>query len=144
MYATKDDMITRFGIRQINELESMHHDGELSTDKALIDATHQINSYLSVRYITPVVGSEFLTVIACNIARYRLYMNDSDGEVQKRYDEAIAWLKDVANGKANVTYATPLTAQEIQKTTVRPVAPVGASHKGGVFGDNVFAKLPRP
>lgn len=144
MYATYDDMVARFGRRQMSELESMHDDGELSVQKALADATEQMNSYLSVRYITPIVGSEYLTIVACNIARYRLYMNDSTGEVQKRYDEAMAWLKDVANSKANITFAKPLTTDEqgAIKVAVAPV--VGVSHQGGVFGNEVFGKLPRP
>lgn len=144
MYATYDDMVTRFGRRQINELESMHDDGELSVQKALADASEQMNSYLSVRYITPVTGSEYLTIVACNIARYRLYMNDSTGEVKERYDEAIAWLKDVASGRANITFATPLTADEQEAVKVAPAPVVGVSHKGGVFGNDVFGKLPRP
>lgn len=144
MYATYDDMVTRFGRRQMSELESMHDDGEFSVQKALTDATEQMNSYLSVRYITPIVGSEYLTIVACNIARYRLYMNDSTGEVQKRYDEAIAWLKDVANGNANITFAVPLDDEQMQAVKVAPVAPVGTHHKGRVFGDDVFGKLPRP
>lgn len=143
-YANHDDMIARFGIRQMNELQSMHDDGQLSVQKALSDAGEQINSYLSVRYITPIIGSEYLTIIACDIARYRLYMQNAEGEVQKRYDEAVAWLKDVSAGKANITFATPLTQDEEKAIKVAPASVVGMSHQGGVFGNEVFNKLPRP
>lgn len=143
-YANYDDMVARFGRRQMNELQSMHDDGELSVQKALMDAGEQINSYLSVRYITPIIGSEYLTIIACDIARYRLYMQNAEGEVQKRYDEAIAWLKDVSAGKANITFATPLTKDEEGMIKVAPAPVVGMSHQGGVFGNEVFGKLPRP
>lgn len=69
-------------------------------------------------------------------------MNDATGEPEDRYKEEIAWLKDVSAGKANVTFAEPLTADEQSKTYVKPAVPIGSSYPGQIFGDDVFAKMP--
>ena len=142
MYATREDMLVRFVAHEIVQLENMHNDGLDATNKALKDATEQINSYVSVRYSTPVNKTEYLTVIACNIARYRLYMVEATDEVKARYDEAVAWLKDVAAKKANITFAEPLTPDEQSKTYIKAVTPIGGSYPGQYFGDDVFATMP--
>ncbi|MGP5547807.1 phage protein Gp36 family protein [Psychrobacter alimentarius] len=142
MYATRDDLVGRFTEMSISQLESMHIDGLLATNNALSDAAETMNSYLSVRYQTPLVKTEHLKIICCNIARYYLYVNDATGEPEDRYNDALKWLQQVAAGKANVTFAEPLTAEEQQKTYVKPAVPIGSSYPGQIFGDDVFAKMP--
>lgn len=142
MYATRDDLVGRFGDMAIGQLESMHDDGLLATVNALSDATEKMNSYLSIRYQTPLVKTEHLKLVCCNIARYLLYVNDATGEPEDRYNDEIKWLKDVAAGRANVTFAEPLTDEEQQKTYVKPAVPIGSSYPGQIFGDDVFAKMP--
>ena len=142
MYATRDDLVGRFTEMSISQLESMHIDGLLATNNALSDAAETMNSYLSVRYQTPLVKTEHLKIICCNIARYYLYVNDATGEPEDRYNDALKWLQQVAAGKANVTFAEPLTAEEQSKTYVKPAVPIGSSYPGQIFGDDVFAKMP--
>ena len=60
MYATHDDLISRFGALAIAELESMHNDGSLAVNNALSDASEKMNSYLSIRYQTPLNKTEHL------------------------------------------------------------------------------------
>lgn len=143
MYATHNDLVNRFGALAIGELESMHNDGSLAVNNALSDATEKMNSYLSIRYNTPLTKTEHLKLVCCNIARYLLYMNDATDEVEKRYTEDIKWLQQVAAGKANITFAELLTADERQSTYIKPAVPVGNSYAGQVFGDDVFATMPR-
>ena len=142
MYATRDDLVTRFSDMAIGELESLHIDGLQATANALSDATEMMNSYLSIRYATPLNKTEHLKLICCNIARYLLYMNDATGEPEDRYTESIKWLEKVAQGKANVTFNEPLTDDEQQSTYIKPAVPIGDSYRGQVFGDDVFAKMP--
>lgn len=142
MYATRDDLVGRFTEMSISQLESMHIDGLLATNNALSDSAETMNSYLSVRYQTPLVKTEHLKIICCNIARYYLYVNDATGEPEDRYNDALKWLQQVAAGKANVTFAEPLTAEEQSKTYVKPAVPIGSSYPGQIFGDDVFAKMP--
>ena len=142
MYATRDDLVTRFSDMAIGELESLHIDGLQATANALSDATEMMNSYLSIRYSTPLNKTEHLKLICCNIARYFLYMNDATGEPEDRYTESIKWLEKVSQGKANVTFNEPLTDDEKQSTYIKPAVPIGDSYRGQVFGDDVFAKMP--
>lgn len=142
MYATRDDLVGRFGDMAVGQLESMYDDGLLATTNALSDATEKMNSYLSIRYQTPLNKTEHLKLVCCNIARYLLYMNDATEEVEKRYSEDIKWLQHVAAGKANITFAEPLSPAEQQSTYIKPAVPIGDSYKGQIFGDDVFAKMP--
>ena len=142
MYATHDDLISRFGELAIAELESMHNDGLLAVTNALSDASEKMNSYLSIRYKTPMNKTEHLKLVCADIARYLLYMNEPTDEVEARYKEAIKWLQDVGAGKANVTFAEPLTDDEQQSTYIKPAVPIGDSYRGQVFGDDVFATMP--
>tara|TARA_R110002126_G_scaffold151295_3_gene298299 strand:+ start:2155 stop:2592 length:438 start_codon:yes stop_codon:yes gene_type:complete len=142
MYATHDDLISRFGALAIAELESMHNDGLLAVTNALSDASEKMNSYLSIRYQTPLNKTEHLKLVCADIARYLLYMNEPTDEVESRYKEALKWLQDVGAGRANVTFAEPLTADEQQSTYVKPAVPIGSSYPGQIFGDDVFAKMP--
>lgn len=137
MYATPNDMAERFEY-EMNSFE------QVSIDKALSDATNQINSYLSSRYSVPVITSDsFLQLIACNIARYRLWDKKASDEVKERYKESVDWLKDVQAGKANVAGAKLLTTQEKAQLYPLPVTPIGNTNKGLVFGDDVFAMQPQ-
>ena len=142
MYATHDDLISRFGALAIAELESMHNDGLLAVTNALSDASEKMNSYLSIRYQTPLNKTEHLKLVCADIARYLLYMNEPTDEVESRYKEALKWLQDVGAGKANVTFAEPLTADEQQSTYVKPAVPIGSSYPGQIFGDDVFGMMP--
>ena len=142
MYATHDDLISRFGELAIAELESMHSNGLLAVNNALSDASEKMNSYLSIRYKTPLVKTEHLKLVCADISRYLLYMNEPTDEVEARYKEALKWLQDVGAGKANVTFAEPLTDDEQQGTYIKPAVPIGDSYRGQVFGDDVFAKMP--
>lgn len=142
MYATRDDLVGRFGDMAVGQLESMHIDGLLATTNALSDATEKMNSYLSIRYNTPLAKTEHLKLVCCNIARYLLYMNEATEEVEKRYSEDIKWLQHVAAGKANITFAEPLSPDEQTSTYIKPAVPIGDSYRGQVFGDDVFDKMP--
>ena len=142
MYATRDDMVAHFTESAISELESMHIEPSIATTKALTSASGKMDSYLSIRYRTPLAKTDNLNLVCCNIARYLLYMNDATGEPEDRYKEEIAWLKDVSAGKANVTFAEPLTPDEQQNTYVKPAVPSGNSYPGNVFGDDVFNTMP--
>lgn len=142
MYATRDDLVNRFSELAVGELESLHMDGLLAATNALSDATEKMNSYLSIRYKTPLIKTEHLKLVCCNIARYLLMMNEATEEVERRYNEDIKWLQQVANGKANVTFAEPLTPDEQDSSYVKPYVPIGDNYKGNVFSDDVFATMP--
>jgi len=78
--------------------------------RGLSDADGIINSYLSVRYPIPLaVTPSFLVAMACDIAIYRMAMTADrlTDEMRRRYEDAIAHLKDLATGKAGLGVPDP-------------------------------------
>lgn len=105
-YATQQDLEDRFGSQEIVELTNRAGGATIDTDvvsEALDDADATINGYLSTRYSLPLspVPSN-LVRFAADIARYFLHEDRATEGVKARYDAAIAWLKDVATGKAGL------------------------------------------
>jgi phage gp36-like protein len=74
-------------------------------DAALDAATGTVNGYLASRYDLPLssVGEDVKQACA-DVAAYRLasrhgYANEgANADLRQRYDDAIAWLRDVAKG----------------------------------------------
>lgn len=146
MYATRDDMITRFGT-EVEQLESMHPQGNTAVQSAIQDATEEINGYIGGRYALPLQNvPSNLERMACDIARYRLYFQQPTEEVRQRYDDAISFLKLVANNKAHLQIQDAVSNQIVddQPKNKPSTMPIGTSYKGGVFGDDVLNKMPSP
>lgn len=105
-YATLDDLVLAFGEQTIIDLTDRADPPAGSMDaavasRALEDATADINSYLGVRYATPVsVQRELLRACCCDIARYRLCGERVTDEVHARHENAMRWLRDIAAGRA--------------------------------------------
>ncbi len=66
-----------------------------------------IDGYLAVKYVTPITDPPpVLTAYALDIVRYRLYDDAAPEQVKERYANAIAWLRDIAQGKADIGVPT--------------------------------------
>lgn len=145
MYATRDDLIARFGT-EVEQLESMHPQGNTAVQSAIQDATEEIDGYLAGRYDLPLPNvPNNLKRLACDIARYYLYFQQPTELVEKRYEQAIDYLKMVANNKAHLSILDNQNQITEEKPQNSPVtAPVGTTYTGGVFGDDVLNKMPSP
>lgn len=143
MYATRDDLIARFGT-EVEQLESMHPQGNTAVQSAIQDATEEIDGYLAGRYDLPLPNvPNNLKRLACDIARYYLYFQQPTELVEKRYEQAIDYLKMVANNKAHLSILDNQNQITEEKPQNSPVtAPVGTTYTGGVFGDDVLNKMP--
>ena len=109
-YATQADLEATFTANEIAQLVS----GGRDVDEALTAAGEEADSYLATRYAVPVTANplpQHLVQAVCDIARYRLYAGAADEEVQNRYAQAVAWLKDVSAGRALLP-GVPLDAGE--------------------------------
>jgi phage gp36-like protein len=96
-YASRNDLEAAFTASEVAALESQGRD----IASALSAADQEIDSYLAVRYAVPVSPvPEHVVTIACDIARFRLFSSNSEGEPADRYKAAIIWLKDVSAGRA--------------------------------------------
>lgn len=109
-YAAQTDLEAAFTAQEIAQLTA----GGRNVADACDAASQEADSYLATRYAVPVTTTplpEHLVQAVCDIARYRLYAGAADPEVQNRYEQAVAWLKDVSAGRALLP-GVPLNAGE--------------------------------
>ncbi|MFH7767728.1 gp436 family protein [Acinetobacter sp. BSP-28] len=143
MYATESDLVARFG-DEIENLKTMLP-SQSSVQDAIQDATEEINGHIGGRYPLPLPNvPSNLKRMACDIARYRLYFQQPTEEVRKRYEDAIAFLKRVADNKAHLQIQLPETNQIVddQPKNKPSTLPIGTTYTGGVFGDAILDQMP--
>ncbi len=107
MYCTQDDLLA---LIPPGELAQLTTDAGSEPDAAVVNAAiaqagAEIDAYLAVRYRLPLAAvPDRLKSLAADIAAYHLYSRRSVmHEVrQKKYDQAVAFLKDVAAGRAEI------------------------------------------
>lgn len=125
-YCTQQDMVDRFGERDIITLTDIGVPATGAIDvtvltRALDDASAQIDAYLAARYALPLTSvPQILVQSACDIALYLLH-RDPPEPVIKRRDSAVAFLKDLATGKAQLGLTTneePATVQYSETTRI--------------------------
>lgn len=105
MYCTQQDLIDRFSERELIALtDFIDFSGAIEQtvlDKAILDAENEINGYLRLRYVLPLqYEPPELIAPACDITRYRLHRDGCPEEIATRYKLAVAYLRDLASGKA--------------------------------------------
>lgn len=104
-YATVEDLTRRFGveIQQVAESKAEDPTDDSPLDAVLTDASRLIDSYLRLRHAVPIQPvPEVLVGVCCDIARFKLHDDHAGEEISGRYKTAIAWLRDVADGKATL------------------------------------------
>jgi len=105
-YAVKQDLIDRFGEKELRELTDRVNRPPTTIDdvvvgRALADADGLIDGYIGKRYALPVAEvPPMLTKTAADLARYFLHGKaaDKDSPVTAAYNQAVAWLRDVSKG----------------------------------------------
>lgn len=105
-YATKQDLIDRFGVLELKQLTDRTNTPPTTIDdvvvnRALADATALADSYLGKSYDLPLsVTPPVLIKAVCDIARYYLHGKrvEKGDAISIAHDQALAWLKDVARG----------------------------------------------
>jgi phage gp36-like protein len=105
-YATRQDMIDRFGSDELMQLTDRANLGvidDTALNSALADADAEINTYLVGRYTLPLASvSPILTRFAADIARYQLFDTRASDQVIQRYKDAIAFFKQITAGNASL------------------------------------------
>ena len=143
MYATEADLVARFG-EEIGSLKLMVSSPTF-VDDAIQDAAEEINGHIGGRYPLPLPNvPSNLKRMACDIARYRLYFERPTEEVRKRYEDAIAFLKRVADNKAHLQIQLPETNVIVddEPKNKPSTTPIGTTYTGGVFGDEMLNRMP--
>ena len=142
MYATRDELVRRFGELEIASLEDQDSTGSpvpAVSLAALLDATQEADSYVAVRYPLPLpMVPTPLVVAVCDIARFRLYKDRPTEQVTYRYEAALKWLEKLAAGKVTIFFEPTVAPVEIPRA---PVA-IGVQYNGGVFGAATLGRMP--
>lgn len=110
-YVTKQDLIDRFGEQELIQLTDRVNKpastvNDTAVDLAIADASNLADSYLA-KVVTlpldPVPGA--LPKVVADLARYFLHGKAADKEspVTTAYEQAIAFLRDVAKGLVQLT-----------------------------------------
>lgn len=122
-YASQQDMIDRFGEGELVELTDRATPPTGAIDAAVVagalaDADAAIDGYIAVRYELPLPATPALLVrVACDIARKHLYKDAPLDEVTAAYKTAIALLRDISRGVAELDIAG---AEPAADTTAAP------------------------
>ena len=110
-YATRDDLVTRYGADEIEQRESVLPAGAVA--QALADADAVIEGYMVGLYRLPLSPAPAnLAQVACAIARYHLLGDAVTERARYDYKDAIDWLKDVRGGRVQLQGAAPVPANE--------------------------------
>lgn len=110
-YCTRDNLVQRFGQREIDNLLDRNNDSSDDTDtlaQTIADADALIDSYVSAQYSIPIDPvPQIIRYMSCDITRFMLWDDNAPDEVRARYDDAIARLKDIAKGMMKLPDSTP-------------------------------------
>jgi len=121
-YATRQDLDSINGADEVDLRLSILPDGEL--DRILENADAVINGYLVGRYTLPLspVPAE-LPQRAAAIARYSLLGESATERARNDFKDAMAWLKDVAQGVVLLQSAAVLPGSEPATVVMAETSP---------------------
>lgn len=125
-YATRQDLVDRFGATDIEMLD----DGGSETPRvyakvaaAITDASAEIDGVLAIAYDLPLYEGTYplLTQIACTLARHRLYDDAEPEGVKEAALRARTKLRAIADGKYRlVSTAGVLVARRTSAKAISP------------------------
>ena len=105
-YCVVQDLVDRFGAAEMAQLTDREHGTTLDSaaaQRAISDASSEMDSYLASRYRLPLPAAPPVLLVVCaDLARYLLYKDAPTEEVRQRAEDARAWLKDLAKGYAHL------------------------------------------
>src|SRR5579885_2918683 len=135
-YATVADMQNRYPARDLIAISDPSNQSIQTAviQQALNDASVEIDSYLESRFQLPLADPPaVLNLHCCTIAMYRLQslrpLHDLE-DARKRYDDAVQFLTQVAQGKLTLG----LSADNAEPTEANPSVMTDAGG-GGLTGD---------
>ena len=131
-YATPSELAQRYGEQEIVRLttpagQDLGGIGMEAAETALTLASSLIDSYVRKRYRCPMdVPPDEIRRVCLDIARYELSTGDGKSpgdEVKERNRAAMAWLRDIADGRVVLELDEVATGDEsyAQAETRRPV-----------------------
>jgi phage gp36-like protein len=115
-YAQQSDLVPlRLTQKELTELTDDTGSGQINADivtAALEEASGRVESYCRQRYVTPLQQSDDVKGLTLDIAIYLLFSRRRNArpneQVRERFDDAIAFLREISTGKASLDQ--PVTA----------------------------------
>jgi phage gp36-like protein len=110
-YATTDDLIARFGLRELVQLTDRATPAtdqpDLAVAQTALDAAEaMIDGYVGAKYALPLLTTPLLlTDVACDLARYRLFADQATDLVIQRNKEAVETLRRISAGAIKIDAA---------------------------------------
>ena len=107
-YCTPEDLLSRYGLEELFQLAPGPHGqpDQAKVQRACDDAGDMVDGYIAKRHTLPLSATPRLLVrLSAAIARYDLYLGGDrqpTEQVKTERDHAIAFLRDVAMGKADL------------------------------------------
>jgi phage gp36-like protein len=144
-YADRLDFVDAFGERETLMLTNLDNPNATAINpvplnKALDDATAEINTYVASRYIVPLASTPTVVNRYClDIARYMLDRIRSREDVRLRYEDALKWLGMLASGKVsigadllgtNISQTAPSLDASGARSSVAPAIDLGGFWRG--------------
>lgn len=105
MYCSVNEMAKRFGQKELDKLARADDKSFDATqvEQAITDATDRIDGYLTSRYTLPFASvPSVLNSICADMARYFLFDSNAPERIEKRYSDAINFLKGVSRGEVSL------------------------------------------
>ncbi len=103
-YATAAELSDHLGVDRYTDLADRDQDGSVDSAavaQALTSASSIADSYVT-RYLPIATAPRMLVDAVLEIAVYKLAGNRATTDERQRYEDAIAWLKDVAAKRASL------------------------------------------
>lgn len=104
-YTCRSRLESSFSVEEISQLVDDARSPDDTLEQAIRGACSIIDGYLGALYQLPLVAPvpDLVAGIADDLARYRLWDDKAPAEVRRRYEDAIALLKDVSKGVVRLT-----------------------------------------
>ena len=125
-YATQSELTPlRLTQAELVQLTDDTNSGEVNAavvSAALEEASGKVDSYCRARYVTPLQVGDDVVGLTIDIALYLLFSRRRNAKmtetIRTRYEDAMAFLKDIASEKASLDQ--PLTQAQPQASTAGP------------------------
>lgn len=119
-YAAQSDLVPlRMSQKDLTELTDDDFTGQVNVaivTAALEEASGRVDSYCRGRYVTPLQVGDDVKSLTLDIAMYLLFTRRRETRitdtVQERFNQAIAFLKDISAGKASLDQPVTQTAAQ--------------------------------
>lgn len=109
-YATPEELIAATPEHLVAQLTGTEEPDEAAIQRALDDASAEIDSYLAARYALPLgTVPANLRRVSIDIALYRLMALRALGDIEdsrKRYEDAVKYLAGLADGRVSLGLPT--------------------------------------